>query len=919
MIAEVEKAFSKGKDGDAAVKEACANVKEWVEREWTDEREKAMLSREKSRFDSAKAEAIQMLGQAKWNELERQGDDMKGHLLKAFDAVEEEFFEYEKTSEDWKVITQRLRDAASKGAAKKNVVQVSNDAKEKLSTFITKTTQQEEGFVAKLFRGETTLASIAEQVAVEAAKHIGQTTTEKDEDKIPALGAMVRFKKGGQGPLTPAALLVRVSDCAPICLNESKKFEDAMCIKPGARSYIEWIVKRIAEAFNEERLDLILNKLSSVDATGGKDQLGQLQRAVSEKDWSTVERLIKTFVLSSVVSMLPQLDLPPIEGNRDGVAYTVKGMDLSHFHVDERNVRFIGKTSVGAVVRGDPVIKIVIDDLSTTIKGMQWSFKQEYFPYMTGQGVAHADVKGVCIVLGFQLVKRARSKVHAIVETVTGEKDEENGDSGKSGSSSSPSGSPAPGKDEVVPQLVLGIARVTIDSVKIKMEGGGIYAMLTDVFAKTIRTYASSLIQDMVVEKLTMYLEKANEGFAIHGWDAVSSALEIDIARLPTEEAAAKRAQQLDAPVGGRKDTYSVTFAQEGPMGLALGKWNEFVVVKAFKKAKDGSALPAESSGKIKIGDILVGFNGGEITSLPLDRVTTRISRSRRPLTLSFAPGDANSMEATKKRNHVCKYRFEEEKLFLLIKARPSEDKAAVVTGFRPTKPEGGGEGPAERAGVPVGWVLAAINSHGMLDKTFKDTMAVFTSTTARPIELKFVRDPDFNVELNESPVDMKLVSVQGVVVVSGFSQLKSPAEMLLGDSVQSGDFIVGIGSKDTTLMKFDDTIALIRTAPRPVEIRFGRYGVNGITSAGSFGAGPLGMVFYRSSSDGRCCFKAFQGIEGPVERLKQVLPGSVLRTVNGTAVTTEEQAKELLSKATFPVKLGFRDMEAFEAGGWPK
>lgn len=465
---------------------------------------------------------------------------------------------------------------------------------------------------------------------------------------------------------------------------------------------------------------------------------------------------------------------------------------------------------------------------------------------------------------------------------------------------------------------MLGVSRVTIDSVKIDLEGPAIYAMLTEVFANSIRTYASSLMQDMIVEKITMYLEKANEMFALHAWDTLKSALEIDVDRLPSEETAAKRAERLEAPVGGRKDLYSVTFAQEGPMGLALGKWNEFVVVKSFKKGKDGSALPAELSGKIKIGDILVGFNGGDITSLPLDRVTTRISRSRRPLTLSFAPGDVHSMEATKKRNHVCKFRFEEEKLFLLIKARQTEDRAAVVTGFRPTKPDGGGEGPAEKAGVPVGWILAAINHTDMLDKSFKETMTIFAATTERPVELKFVRDPDYHIELHEAPVDLKLASFEGgLVVVSGFTQLKSPAETLLGDGVQSGDFILGIGSKDTTMMKFDDVINLMRSSPRPMEIRFGRLGMNGITSAASFGPGPLGMVFYRSSTDGRCCFKAFQGIEGPVERLKQVYPGSVIRTINGVQVTSEPQAKELLANPQFPLKIWLRDMEAYEAGGW--
>jgi hypothetical protein len=179
------------------------------------------------------------------------------------------------------------------------------------------------------------------------------------------------------------------------------------------------------------------------------------------------------------------------------------------------------------------------------------------------------------------------------------------------------------------------------------------------------------------------------------------------------------------------------------------------------------------------------------------------------------------------------------------------------------------------------------------------------------------LRDPDFEIELHEFPQDLKLASFDGLVVVSGFHQLKGPAETLLGDALQSGDFVVGVGSKDTSLMKFDDIVTLIRITPRPVEIRFGRAQVNGISSAASFGAGPLGLIFYRSSADGRCCFKAFQDIEGPVERLKQVVPGSVVQSINGVSTTSEEQARQLLSTSTFPLKIRFRDMEAFQAANW--
>lgn len=913
IVNEVEKAFLKeeGK-GNREIAIACADVKRWVEREWTLERETLLLEKEKLKWETAREEAMTLLGKDKWDNLEKIGDEIKLRLQKTSEQVEKDWFEFEETPE-WKALEANLRSLASKGAAKANVVDLSKDVNDRVMSFLSSQASEKETMLSQILHGKLTLGSVMEIVSMELSKSIGVVpSNEKDEDKIPALGALIRFHNGKTAPSTPAALMTNFVDATPYCLEETKKLEEALCVKPGSKKYFGILVQKITEALTEAHMNQLLDALGELDPKGGGDRMTQLHRAFHDKDYVLLMKLLKSSALNGVTRLLPQLDLPPIEGNRDGVQYVVKNMDLSHFHVEENNVRLILKSALGQIKRGDPVVKVVIDDLTATIKGMQWSFKQEYFPYMANQGTANAKVTGVCVVIGFQLVKRVRNKVQSIMEKVTGEgPSSEETEVRKSGDTDD--------KAELVPQLVLGICRVHIDSVKLELEGSALMSWLTDYFANTIRTYASSLIQDIISEKITKHLETSNAGFAMHGWDLLRSSLDMDVSRLPSEEDAAKRAEQLDAPVGGRKDTYSVTFTNEGPMGLALGKWNEFVIVKSFKKAKDGSALPAELSGKIKVGDILVGFNGGEITSLPLDRVTTRISRSRRPLTLSFAPGDASSMEASQKRNHMIKFKFSEEKLFLLIKARPNEDRAAVVTGFRPTNPQDKtGEGAAEKAGVPVGWVLAAINTTSTLKKSFKDTMELFSATTARPIELKFVRDPDYQIEIDEAPADLKITSFEGgLVLVSGFYQLKSPAETLLGDTIQSGDFIVGIGNKDSTLMKFEDIVSLMRTSPRPVEIRFSRANANGVTSAASFGPGPLGMAFYKSSAEGKCCFKAFQGIEGPVERTKLVAPGHVLTHINGVAVTSEQQARESLLQAKLPVKLGFRDMEAYEVGGW--
>lgn len=956
VVGEVERSFKESEDqGNATVRKGCDELRQWIEKEWTVEREETLIEKEKVRWGKTKEEAIGLTGKDKWEELTKQGDEMKDRLERSAFAFRDAFREFEK-SKEWVDFSDRMRGATAKAAGKKNVVEASNEAKIKALAVLGDKSKTEDvsGTLASLLRGETTLGSLGEELAMylntklqkkvvaameEKKSHHHQQHQHKNEDDVDAFGVVVRFRENGgvanqTMPKTPAEIMVKVSDCAPYCVQESIRLEESMTKDDGAKKLVEFIVKMASTVFSEDRLDVIVDSLGDIKVSGAgggggaggyQEVIDKWMKVITSKDKKGFEKLLKTTVITNTLKLLPQMDLPPIEGVRDGVQYNVKNMDLKHFHVDEKNVRLTMKTTLGSVKRGDPVFKVVVDDVSAAISNMSWEFKQQYFPFLQGQGVAHAKVSGVCVVLGFQLIRRPRSKVHSIVEKIVGD------DAAAGGMEEATPASPSPAVDaksnEDVPQLVLGVCRVTIDNVKIDLQGSSLYSMLTDVFSKTIRTYICSMVQDMIVEKFGSLIERGNDAFATHGWAALSSALEIDTSKFPIEEEAAKRAEQLERPVGGRKDLYSVMFAAEGPMGLVLGKWNEFVVVKSFKRAADGTSLPAEASGKIKIGDILVGFNSGDITSLPLDRVTARISRSRRPLTLSFIPGDAESQNATPteiKRAHVLTFKFDEEKLFLLIKQRPFEDRAAVVTGFRPVNPNAppgtpGGEGPAERKGVPVGWVLSAINGQDMLKKTFKDTMAVFAGATARPIELKFVRDPDVLIELNEPPVDLKVASFEGnLTIVSGFSQLKSPAEVLLGDTIQSGDYVIGVGDKDATLSKFDDVISYIKTQPRPVEIRFGRQSVNGVSSAASFGPGPLGIVFYRSSADGKCCFKTFQGVEGPVERTKVVLPGFVLRQVNGVAITLEQHAKELLSKVNaFPCKLAFRDMEAFEQGGW--
>ena len=89
--------------------------------------------------------------------------------------------------------------------------------------------------------------------------------------------------------------------------------------------------------------------------------------------------------------------------------------------------------------------------------------------------------------------------------------------------------------------------------------------MLADMFSASIRTYLCSLIEDELLEKVNIGLERCNAEI-FNQWDAVTAAVEVRTMEFPTEARAAKRALALEAPVTSRKDVYSITFSHDGPL-----------------------------------------------------------------------------------------------------------------------------------------------------------------------------------------------------------------------------------------------------------------------------------------------------------------------------------------------------------------
>jgi len=251
---------------------------------------------------------------------------------------------------------------------------------------------------------------------------------------------------------------------------------------------------------------------------------------------------------------------------------------------------------------------------------------------------------------------------------------------------------------------------------------------------------------------------------------------------------------------------------------------------------------------------------------------------------------------------------FNEPVLYLVISPRPFEDRAALVTGFAKKR------GPAEKKGVRIGWVLASVDRIDCLQKTFAQTISLYRSA-GRPVELKFVRDPDYSLVIHEPPVDLRFEPALDECVVAPFNSPPGPAEQMLGARLKVGDYVIGVNRINTSRMAAASVVKLLHDAPRPVEVRFGREGQKQqLVAAAIFDEGPMGLLLRPKGA--RVRFIRFHGV-GPVERSGVVAAGHILIAVNGVAVHTVRQAREAL-QANPPLELRFRKMDVYLEGGWP-
>ncbi len=270
---------------------------------------------------------------------------------------------------------------------------------------------------------------------------------------------------------------------------------------------------------------------------------------------------------------------------------------------------------------------------------------------------------------------------------------------------------------------------------------------------------------------------------------------------------------------------------------------------------------------------------------------------------------------------------FGEGSLGILIHKRNDVDQGAVVTGFK--KLEDGSIGPAEACGkISPGQILIAINGTSTLTKSFKKTIQDFVKAP-RPITLTLRKHPDFTVVVKQKdtdriasePLGVRLASLDGMLLVTGFEQLQGQAQR--SGKLHTGMAVVSVAG---TRVTGNNIATLIKAAPRPVTMSFADpHGEpDAAVAVVTFEKGPIGLLFNKSAdpTTGLVTIAGFSKAKAPLERNGQVLVGHVLTHVEGEPVGDSlELAAQLIAKALDAsgaekgkrkVSLTFRDMDLY-------
>lgn len=341
----------------------------------------------------------------------------------------------------------------------------------------------------------------------------------------------------------------------------------------------------------------------------------------------------KDRVLEFLLENLPTMTVPDIQGVKDDVQFAITGLDMSGFKLRKEDV----KVEVGSSLK-EELFSCTAVGIRAKFARVRWKYEQLYFPYLSGSGLADANVINASVRLGMKLVRVPKGLVRAIRGSSTDSpdllaaptaEDEENfyrmfpklrapveairngmNDLADAQMHVATTGgaSPSASADSAVaariwsdyldwePVLVLSSKVIAMESLELNIEDSSLswlYNLLASVFSGLIREYVCTSLRDVVSAHSAMLLGSVNS-VAAKNWAAIKQIVGADISALPVASMADVAALMgppiVERPVEIIAREYKLKFSEPGSIGL---KMNIFKTEPAVNSTASPSAPKA--------------------------------------------------------------------------------------------------------------------------------------------------------------------------------------------------------------------------------------------------------------------------------------------------------------------------------------
>jgi len=259
--------------------------------------------------------------------------------------------------------------------------------------------------------------------------------------------------------------------------------------------------------------------------------------------------------LDFLLRVLPSMHVPPFDGVRDGLMYTLSNLSMEGFKVKKEDI-YIEIAGISAQKSGDGSIPqstravkaselLVIDikNISATLNDAMWSFEQTYMPYLKGSGKANTSLWDGAIRLKFEL---RRHVVRTEEDPDTGEK-----------------------VDIYEPVLCLNDRSCSIGGVELTIQGEGkitwVANKMASLLGTRLRDYVVNVIVDALKNNSGWLIEMLNQNLSSY-WPFIMRTASLELDKLPK----LKQHHVVKADVDDKQDELELVWRERLPLGLNI-------------------------------------------------------------------------------------------------------------------------------------------------------------------------------------------------------------------------------------------------------------------------------------------------------------------------------------------------------------